>query len=86
MFKILHHFVCDDGILREIKWLNKEKDAPPEELYEWQWIPFGYDPIKLHFKLASGSVRKFEEGSLNFDHMSATFTYYNKSFRLNRSK
>ena len=50
MFKMLHHFIGDDGILREIKWLNKDKGTPKEELFEWQWIPFGYEPIKLTYK------------------------------------
>lgn len=86
MFKILHHFIGDDGVLREIKWLDKEKDAPKEEVYEWQWSPFGYEYIKLTFKSMTSNCRCFNEGSLTFDHMSGLFTYRGETFRLNRSK
>lgn len=86
MFKIIHHFIGDEGILREIKWLNMDEDATEDELLEWQWVPFGFDPIKLTFKSAAGNTRRFEQGSLTFDHMSATLIYYDRTFSLNRSK
>lgn len=86
VFKILHQFIGDEGVLREIKWLNKDKDTPKEELYVWQWTPMGYDPIKLTFLSSTGTSRRFEEASLTFDHISGTFTYYNKTYRLQRSK
>jgi len=86
VFKILYHFIGDEGILREILWLNKGKDVTKEKLYEWQWSPFGYEPIKLTFKSMSGSTRRFEEGTLTFDHIGGVFTYYGQTFRLKRSK
>lgn len=78
-FKILHHFIGDDGVLRNIFFFESKEE-------QWQWIPFGYEPINLTFKSASGNTRTFEEGRVNFDHMGCTFHYFQKPFRLNRSK
>lgn len=86
VFKIIHHFIGEEGVLREIKWLNKDKDTPKEQLYEWQWAPFGYDLIKLTFKSMPPTTRKFEEGSVTFDHISCNFRYYNNTFKMKRTK
>jgi hypothetical protein len=86
VFILLQHFIGNDGILREIKWLNKPKDTLEKDLYQWQWIPFGYDTINLTFKSSSNTSTEFEEGKINFDHLSCTFYYFQESFRLNRLK
>jgi hypothetical protein len=86
VFILVHHFIGDEGILREVKWLNKPNDTPEKELYQWQWIPFGYDAINLTFKTSSNTGRVFEEGKISFDHLGCTFQYFQKSFRLNRLK
>ncbi len=85
-FKIIHHFVSEEGVLREVKLLNVDKDIPKEEKFQWQWNPFGYDPIQLQYKSGVGNTRRFEEGVLTFDNIGAVFTYYAKTYRLNRSK
>jgi hypothetical protein len=85
-FKIIHHFVSEEGILREIKWLNVSKDTPKEEMYQWQWSPFGFEPVTLHYKSCVSNIRKFEEGNLSFDHVGATFIFYGRAYRLNRSR
>lgn len=84
-FKFVHHFIGEDGILREIKWLDIPDDTTKEQ-YQWQWIPFGYEPIILTFKTSTGNTIMFEEGSVNFDLEGCTFHYLNKSFQLKRYK
>jgi hypothetical protein len=81
MFKILHHFACDYGILREIKLLNEESNNTL-----WQWMPFGYDIIELNPKFSSGNMKRFDSGNLIFDSKNATFTYENTTFNLKRLK
>lgn len=83
-FKIIHHFVSEDGVLREIKWLDNKEDILEDGI--WQWSPFGYEPIQLHYKTGQLGTRHFEEGSLTFDHLGCTFTYYTTVYRLNRLK
>jgi hypothetical protein len=84
-FKILHQFISEEGILRNIRVLqNKNKNKDEDEV--WKWIPFGFDPIQLHYKSGGGNTRKFDEGNVTFDHLGATFSYYGKSYRLNRTK
>ena len=85
-FKILHHFVSDEGVLREIKWLDVAEDAPKSNLYQWQWLPFGHANVDLTFKSSAGSTRVFEEGSLVFNHTKGTFTFYDDTFILKKVK
>lgn len=86
MFKILYHFVGEEGVLREIMWLDKDTNSLKEELYEWQWLPFGSSMVKLKFRTESENVRHFEGGSLVFTHIDAKFTYQGKTYILSRSK
>lgn len=85
MFKIIHHFIGDEGILREIKWLNKDQDTPKEELYEWQWLRFGSREIeKLSFESANGNNRYFKEGTIAFTHLGCHFSYLGQTLQMTR--
>lgn len=80
MFKILYQFICEEGILRNILFFeNKDENI-------WQWIPFGFDNIDLHYNSGNGNTIKFDEGSLTFDHLGAIFKYYGKLYNLKRIK
>ena len=86
MFKILYHFVGEEGVLREIMWLNKDINSPKEELYEWQWLPFDSSLVKLKVSSVSDSMRQFEGGSLSYTHIDGTFLYLGRTYKLNRTK
>lgn len=79
MFKILHHFTGDEGILREIKDLADGTSS-------WQWMAFGYDIVDLTLISGSGSTRTFEEGHLTFNKIECTFTYHDNVYQLTNSK
>lgn len=79
MFKILHHFTGDEGILREIKELDTENT-------NWEWTAFGYDPVELSLVTASGTTRTFEEGFLTINKNECTFTYGDNVYTLHNSK
>jgi hypothetical protein len=82
MFEILYHFISEDGILRYIKWLDKRS----ENLYEWEWLPFGYNTVKMLVKSSGDSMIFFDQGSLKYDRTSGIFKYYDKTFDMFRSK
>lgn len=87
MFKIIHHFICDEGVLREIKWLNKDENTTKEELYEWQWLRFGEQNIeKLTFESSNNNTRSFKEGRVVFTHLGCSFSYYSQTFQMTRLK
>jgi len=79
MFKILHQFINEDGILRNIVILESKEEI-------WQWNIFGSNYIKLNFISRNGNILKFDEGNLIISHFGATFTYYGKTYNLNRTK
>lgn len=82
MFEIIYHFISEDGIVRYIKWLDKRTD----NLYQWEWIPFGYNTIQLSVKTSTDGIIFFDQGSLKYDQISGLFKYYDKTIIMHRSK
>ena len=85
-FKIKYHFVSDEGILREIKWLGKSKDTPKHELYEWQWLKYGEKNKKLEVVQCKDCIRVFTNGSLNFDSHTGHLKIDDGVYELKREK
>jgi hypothetical protein len=81
-FKILHHFVGDSGVLREIQMLENN----PDNDTQWQWSQFGSEPISLTYVSKNGPVTTFAEGNVVFDHIQGTFTFYNTVYKLKRTR
>lgn len=81
-FKILHHFVGDHGVLREIQMF----DNNPQNLTQWEWNEFGSEPKILSYVSKNGNNITFAEGNLLFDHIQGTFTFYNLTQRLKRTR
>jgi hypothetical protein len=89
MFEILHLFIGDDGILRQIKWLDRKDTDNEEEIYNWQWLPFGSDVVVLKNLDKSKSTKTslyFDYAHVVYDNLRCTFTYNSESYLLNRSK
>jgi hypothetical protein len=90
MFKILQIFVGDNGILRQIKWLNKNEDIEPEEeIYNWQWLSFTRDIVSLRNIDKSKSTETsiyMDHAHIQYDNLRCTFTYYSEIYILNRLK
>ena len=78
-FKIVYHFMGDDGILREIKWLNNEK-------YEWQWIKFGENVKKFEVVQCQDCLRIFKDGTFKFDSEEGRLSFSGITYILKRIK
>jgi len=81
--KVLHSFKNDNGDwLREIKHLNLPEDAPKNMVYQWEWIPNGWEPIPLTFVSSGENSRQFMNGFVIFDLNKAWFNFRNNVFKL----
>ena len=84
-FKILQHFICNEGVLREILFLNENETE--KNINQWQWLAFGYEKITLQYNYQNDNVKFFDKATLkNIDYNTITFIHNNKNYILNRTK
>lgn len=85
MIKILNQFVCKEGILRNIEYISKPFETETPDTI-WQWMPYGYNNIKLTYENSVDNTVKFIEGVLEYDTIGCKFTYFGKEFEMKRTK
>lgn len=90
MFEIIYHFIGEEGILREIKWLAKSAHninmESKENTYEWQWMKHGEKYETLVYIDTKEGVRIFKDGKLTFSKTKGQFEYKDKIYELERMK